>query len=164
MSRKKSPLFHWKDLFKADRDLTSTQKLVAHTLATHMNSKGDSCFPGRELVAREASLSLRAVIDAIAGLEDAGYLVVTRGGTTKEGGKFPSQYVAAIQGVPVQQLHPYGCSTFQGGVQEVPLSGAGGAPKDVKSFRTPMRANPVPCTETGRPLPWVTEIPSLSLD
>lgn len=59
------------------QQLTATQKLVLIVLAEHGGAKGE-CYPGQELLARETSLSQRAVRDSIRVLREAGLIDVKR--------------------------------------------------------------------------------------
>jgi hypothetical protein len=72
MSR--SYVTHWRDAI-ADSQLSSTQKLIAHTLSTWMSSNGH-CYPGQEEIARRASLTDTSVRVATHALESAGFLRV----------------------------------------------------------------------------------------
>jgi GntR family transcriptional regulator len=89
-----SPLFTWRGAIASDdgpRDHTlslkdggtvavkgATMRQVALALSLHMNERGGSCFPGVPLLARETLLHERTVQRAIAGLQDLGWLEVTR--------------------------------------------------------------------------------------
>ena len=79
----------WRDAVR-DSGLDRTCKLVAHTLSTYMNASG-SAFPGKELLAKGASLnSPRTVDEAVNRLEAAGYITVLR-----SKGRRPNRYMAA---------------------------------------------------------------------
>jgi hypothetical protein len=56
-------------------ELQSTTKLVLLALSTYMNAHGDNCFPSHTTIAKDASLSTRAVITHIQLAVDAGFLV-----------------------------------------------------------------------------------------
>ena len=43
-------------------ELPSTTKLVLMVLSTYMNDHGEGCYPSQEQIARDASLTTRAVI------------------------------------------------------------------------------------------------------
>src|SRR4051812_20641124 len=60
--QERAGLFEWRKEIAAS-ELSSTRKLIAWTLSLHMDRDGDSCFPSQARVAREASLSERAVRD-----------------------------------------------------------------------------------------------------
>jgi hypothetical protein len=71
----RSFLASWRDAV-ADSPVSSTGKLVAHTLATWMNGNG-RCFPSQREIARRASLgSDRSVLKATKELERAEFLKV----------------------------------------------------------------------------------------
>ncbi|MGH3036100.1 MAG: helix-turn-helix domain-containing protein [Gaiellaceae bacterium] len=72
-------------------------KLVAHMLSTHMNAEGGSCRPSIPTLAREASLSVRAVRAALRELEEAGFVgTVTGGGRASGGGYASNSYRATL--------------------------------------------------------------------
>jgi DNA-binding transcriptional MocR family regulator len=79
----------WREAI-ADSELDATAKLVAHTISTYMNGAGDS-FPGKDSIAKRASLGKRAVDRAIDRLEAKGYLQVQR-----SKGRRPNHYWAAV--------------------------------------------------------------------
>ena len=79
----------WREAI-ADSELDATAKLVAHTISTYMNGAGDS-FPGKDSIARRASLGKRAVDRAIDRLDAKGYLHVQR-----SKGRRPNHYWAAV--------------------------------------------------------------------
>ena len=54
--------------------LSSTEKLVAYTLAQHMNADGSSCYPSQALLAEECGLSERTVWSAVRSLDRKGWL------------------------------------------------------------------------------------------
>lgn len=76
-ANKKSPSrrLQWK-LAVRDSDLSSTDRLVAYTLALRMNPHGGSCFPSLELLARETGLHRSTVHASIQRLEQAHFLTV----------------------------------------------------------------------------------------
>ena len=59
-----------------DSELSSTTKLVLHTLSTHMNDEGEgpTCFPSHSTLAREASLSVSAVKEHLDIAEKEGWI------------------------------------------------------------------------------------------
>jgi DNA-binding transcriptional ArsR family regulator len=61
-----------------DQDLNGTRRLVLYLLAEHHNGETGDCFPGRELLAREAGTTPRAVTRALNWLKDAGYVKSAR--------------------------------------------------------------------------------------
>lgn len=61
-----------KELVKSD--LSSTARLVAHTLSIHMNGAGTSCWPSMPRLANESALGLSTVRQACAELEKAGWI------------------------------------------------------------------------------------------
>lgn len=64
-------------------DLTSTTRLVAHTLVTHGTVSGERIFPSVRTLAREASLTERAVCNHVDILVRRGFLLrQPRGGHT----------------------------------------------------------------------------------
>ena len=72
------------------QQLSATQKLVLIVLSEHGNEHGE-CFPGQDLLARETSLSIRAVREAIAILQEAG-LITARRRTFRKGGSTSNYY------------------------------------------------------------------------
>lgn len=58
-------------------ELESTTRLVALTLATHMDANGGSCRPGQSLLASETGLNLSTVRRHLRLLRDEGWLSVT---------------------------------------------------------------------------------------
>lgn len=95
-----SALFTWRSYIAReteDNDLTSTERLVAHTLAAFMNEAGDSCFPGIDRLARKSALSRRAVQKALRALEEKGALEVDLyGGRNGQGRGRTNHYRAAF--------------------------------------------------------------------
>jgi hypothetical protein len=69
-------LMRWRDHIR-DSDLSSSAKLVAHTLSTYMDASGHA-FPSRETLASGCSLAGRTVYAAINELETAKLLTVHR--------------------------------------------------------------------------------------
>ena len=61
-----------------ESELPSGAKLVGLVVASHTSALGDHAWPGRERLARLASLSPRRVSGHLATLERAGFLIVTR--------------------------------------------------------------------------------------
>lgn len=86
MSRKPnlSPLFTWRSAV-CESGLRPSVRHVALTLSTHMSERGDSCFPSLATLAEETGLHKETVHKAIAELEEASYLQVTRPETTGRG-------------------------------------------------------------------------------
>lgn len=58
--------------------MSPMERLVGLVLSLHMSERGDSCFPGLERLAREASVSKSTVARSLSALEDAGFLVRER--------------------------------------------------------------------------------------
>lgn len=83
------------------QQLTATQKLVLIVLAEHGDKDG-RCFPGQELLARETSLSIRAIRNAIHVLRDAGLIEVRR--RTFAGGGSTSSYYTFNTDVVVEMI------------------------------------------------------------
>jgi hypothetical protein len=79
----------WRNAIR-DSSMDATAKHTAHVISTYMNGAGDS-FPGKETIARGASLSVRAVDEAIKRIEAAGFLKVVR----SPGGR-PNHYWAKL--------------------------------------------------------------------
>ena len=65
--------FSWRAGFM-ESDLSSTTKLVLHTIASHMNSWGEGAFPSIQRIMAEASLSNRAVVTHIEEAVSRGWL------------------------------------------------------------------------------------------
>lgn len=85
------PLFTWRSAI-AESDLKPTTKHVALTLSLHMSERGDSCFPGKPLLAAETGCALRTVDAAIKELGEKRWLEVKKGG----GRGRSNQYFAKI--------------------------------------------------------------------
>ena len=69
------PFFTWRSAFaSAYGPPSSTTRLVLFCLSIHMNEQGESCFPSIDRLAREGSLSRKAVIDHIKIAEEAGWI------------------------------------------------------------------------------------------
>lgn len=68
-------LFSWRHAI-VESDLPPTTKHVLLTLSLHMNDVGESCFPSIERLARETSLSKRAVITHLHASRDAGWIKI----------------------------------------------------------------------------------------
>jgi hypothetical protein len=78
VSARKGLLAVWRDAVR-DSDLSPTEKLVAHTIATYMTGRGYA-FPAKETIAAGASLGRgrRSVDAAVDTLEASGFLQVER--------------------------------------------------------------------------------------
>jgi hypothetical protein len=79
----------WRNAVR-DSDLDPTAKLVAHTLATYMNSEG-FCYPSKRLLARGCRKGEVTVDRAIKRLERAGFLFVVR-----SAGRTSNRYQATL--------------------------------------------------------------------
>lgn len=53
-------------------ELTSTETLVALVMLSHRNNKTGLCYPSHSTIAKEAKLSRRQVVRAVAGLREKG--------------------------------------------------------------------------------------------
>lgn len=138
-----SPLFTWRSAI-AESALPPTSKLVAFALSLHMNERGESCFPSQPTLARETSLSERAVREHLLSLNQQGWIA-----RTKRRGK-SDLYVTTTPagGSGVGEGHPG--TTFRRPRQEVPETPAPGSAKDVRedvteavtapAFKTPKDA------------------------
>jgi hypothetical protein len=93
VARTRIGLFAWRKEIAAST-LTSTQRLVCHTLALHMDTEGGSCFPATPTIASEAGCKKRAVELALAAIEAAGFVNRRRGGASGRGDK--STYEATV--------------------------------------------------------------------
>lgn len=78
-SRSLSPLFTWRTSIK-NSDLIARDKHVALTLSLYMNEAGDSAFPSLELLAADCSRSKSTISEALAELEQSGWLVKVKHG------------------------------------------------------------------------------------
>lgn len=120
-----SPLFTWRSAV-AESELPPTSKLVAFALSLHMNERGESCFPSQPTLARETSLSERAVREHLLSLLREGW--IEREKRPGRSDLYVSTTPAGGSGVP--QTDPG--TTFQGPRQEVPVTPAPGSTKDVQ--------------------------------
>ena len=73
------PFFSWRQAMMQS-DLPGTTKLVAHTLAAHMNAAGEACYPSIKTIMAEASLSNRAVCTHLERLAADGWIVIEQHG------------------------------------------------------------------------------------
>jgi len=73
---RRSHLSKWRDSIR-DSDLRHTEKAVAFVIATYMNGSG-ICWPSVATIAYGASLSERAVRDAVTMLNERGFLDIDR--------------------------------------------------------------------------------------
>lgn len=73
---RKSLLAVWRDTLR-DSELSSTVKLVGHTLSTWMNGRG-TCWPSRSTIAKGASLSDRSVDAALDKLSSEQFLEIKK--------------------------------------------------------------------------------------
>jgi hypothetical protein len=77
----------WRDSLRDDAELSPTTKLVGFVLSTYSNARGHA-FPGRRTLADGSSVSVRSAERAIARLEAAGWVAVSRsrGGRSRTNG------------------------------------------------------------------------------
>jgi hypothetical protein len=75
--------------------LSSTTKLVLHTLGLHMNEAGENSYPSINTIARECSLSRTAVLRHLKVASDAGWVKITKR-KAKNGGAASNLYRAAM--------------------------------------------------------------------
>ncbi len=68
--------FRWRQQIVEDEFISSTTKLVAHTLHFHMDNKTGECFPSEELIAKESGLSVRSVVSHIKKLKQKFYIAI----------------------------------------------------------------------------------------
>jgi len=94
-------LFKWRFAFMREEGLTSTQKVVMHTLGAYMDLDGRGCVPGLSRIARESSLARGTVILAIQELAGRWLKVTNR--RSISGDADTNEYCATIpQGVVSQ--------------------------------------------------------------
>lgn len=86
----RNPCLAWLDAVY-ESDLSSKAKLIAGVLASHMLGS-DECWPGMALIAQRSSYAKRTVINAIAELVEAGWLIKKPGGMDRYGGTSPNRY------------------------------------------------------------------------
>ena len=107
------PLLTWRGAL-CDSSLSAVQRHVALTLSLYMNERGGSAFPGTGRLVHDTGLSRRAIQEALTGLVDQGWLVITERGGPRPGGNRATAYQAVIPeggsapgalGV-VQEVHP----------------------------------------------------------
>lgn len=60
-----------------DSDLSTSAKMVATVLFSHMDRRGGSCFPSHETIAAKASMSYWSVKRQVAALRDSGWVEST---------------------------------------------------------------------------------------
>jgi hypothetical protein len=73
-----SKSFLWRKQILEDVDLHSTTKLVAMMLHYHMDNNSCECFPSEALIAKEASLTERCVVNHIKKLKDKLYIHIRK--------------------------------------------------------------------------------------
>lgn len=73
-----SKSFLWRKQILEDDDLHSTTKLVAMMLHYHMDNNSCECFPSEALIAKEASLTERCVVNHIKKLKEKLYIHVRK--------------------------------------------------------------------------------------
>lgn len=123
------------------------------TLSLHMSEKGDSCFPGMELLAEETGLSRSTVSAAIKEAHELGWIDKTSGGGRGKGGRgisnhyfarFPEGYTvrepdgSVFHNRPADEQEPSGSRTQgrqedEGVSNETPGGGGADAPGKVKT-------------------------------
>jgi len=113
--------FSWRQAVLASRR-PATTKHVLLTLSCHMNDAGESCFPFIDTLARETSLSRRAVIDHVGRAAAAGWIDVGRHGFA--GQKWARNEYRIAWHDPV----PGGQEGGSGGSPPCPEGGEGGSP------------------------------------
>jgi len=68
--------YRWRDaIAAAPQSLSANARLIAYTLANHMDKDGGSCFPSHATLAREANVAERTVRRGLVELRRAGYVV-----------------------------------------------------------------------------------------
>jgi hypothetical protein len=77
-SKAPRPFFSWRWAVLLESDLPSTTKLVLLTLGCHMTEAGESCFPSVKTIAKEASLSRKAVMEHVKRAAAAGWIRVNQ--------------------------------------------------------------------------------------
>ena len=70
--------FLWRKQILEDVNLHSTTKLVAMMLHYHMDNNSCECFPSEALIAKEASLTERCVVNHIKKLKDKFYIHIRK--------------------------------------------------------------------------------------
>ena len=97
-------LFRWRFAFMRGEGLTSTQKVVMHTLGAYMDLDGRGCVLGHARIARESSLARGTVIRTIQELAGRWLTVTNRRSSC--GDADTNDYCAVIpQGVVSQDDH-----------------------------------------------------------
>ena len=97
-------LFKWRFAFMRKVDLTSTQKIVMHTLGAYMDLDGRGCVPGLSRIARESSLARGTVIRTIQELAGRWLTVTNR--RSASGDADTNEYSATLPlGVVSQDDH-----------------------------------------------------------
>ncbi len=97
-------LFKWRFAFMREEGLTSTQKVVMHTLGAYMDLDGRGCVLGHSRIARESSLARGTVIRTIQELAGRWLTVTNRRSAC--GDADTNEYCAVIpQGVVSQDDH-----------------------------------------------------------
>ena len=97
-------LFKWRFAFIREEGLTSTQKVVMHTLGAYMDLDGRGCVLGLSRIAKESGLARWTVIRTIQELAGRWLAVTNRRSSC--GDSDTNEYCAAIpQGVGTQDDH-----------------------------------------------------------
>ena len=69
-----APLFTWRSAI-CDSDLKSSTKCVLFALSFYMNERGSSCFPSQSTLAKDTSLSERAVRNSLKEAAEEGWII-----------------------------------------------------------------------------------------
>ena len=104
-----SLLFSWRGAILQAGELSSSAKLVAHTLSCYMSEAGDSAFPSISTLATGANLAESTVKVHLRQLLESGYLKkVRQGGSYAGGARVSNSYLATI---PTPGREPTGPDT-----------------------------------------------------
>jgi len=94
------PLLTWRRSI-AESELPPTTKLVAFALSLWMNERGASAYPGADTLAKDTSLSVRAVREHLAQLVHLGWLELVEKGGLKGERRKANVYRAAVAPTPL---------------------------------------------------------------
>lgn len=112
--------FSWRQAFMEDPNLSGTQKLLLHTLASFMNASGDSCYPSVERLAACSSMARETVIRQLKQLRKMGWIKVGLHGFSKQKWRRHEYSIGWPNGL---------VSARKGGDSESPRVGEGGDPQ-----------------------------------
>ncbi|WP_428928733.1 helix-turn-helix domain-containing protein [Marinibacterium sp. SX1] len=130
--------FQWLEAVRRDRSLTTTVRLVAHSLALDFaHHRTGECYPSAAAVGRDMGLSTDTVKRAFADLVAAGWISRVRGGAGGRGKAAEIQFLSKARIVAIKRGTGAPVSGRRKGGADAPVSSAskGGAGAPVSRFQ-----------------------------